>query len=264
MEHVKPVAEIDPSQSPATRVYWLHLQESKEMMKKAALIVWVLAAIAVVTRAQSSPPPLRWNRSCAERAFVVFTVLGDGLKGDLDGKLALGTTEKVFYVPKVSRGPGFSVSYGQTRKSGLWTVGFSRTVHGASFRGVKSTAYSNAIEVSGKGYLWTRAAILPYIQLGFELPWLHVTNAAERGGVIYDANYLGLGVQAGAGLLIPLNDRIFVTCGGSYRFLALMYAKGPGRGRDVTNLNIDRTGPRRDIFLRVPGFRLEIGLSYIF
>jgi hypothetical protein len=42
-----------------------------------------------------------------------------------------------------------------------------------------------------------------------------------------------------------------------------MYAKGPGRGRDVTNLNIDRTGPRRDIFLRVPGFRLEIGLSYI-
>jgi len=234
------------------------------MMKKAALIAWVLTAVAVTAPAQSSLPPFRWNRSCAERAFVVFTVLGDALKGDLDGQLALGNSEKVFYVPKVSRGPGFSVSYGQTRKSGFWTVGFSRTVHDASFRGVKSTAYSNAIEVSGKGYLWTRAAVLPYIQLGFELPWLHVTDAAERGGVIYDANYLGLGVQAGAGLLIPLNDRIFVTCGGSYRFLALMYAKGPGRGRDVTNLNIDRTGPRRDIFLRVPGFRLEIGLSYIF
>jgi len=233
------------------------------MTKKAALIVWVLAAIAVAAPAQSSAVPLRWSRSCAEHAFVAFTVLGDALKGDLDGKLALGTTEKVFYVPKVSRGSGFSVSYGQTRKSGLWTVGFSRTVHDASFRGVKSTAYSNAIEVSGKGYLWTRAAILPYIQLGFEAPWLHVSHAAERGGVIYDANYLGLGVQAGAGLLIPLGDRIFVTCGGSYRFLALMYAKGPGRGRDVTNLYIDRTGPRRDIFLRVPSLRLEIGVSYI-
>ena len=234
------------------------------MMKKAALIAWVLTAVASAAPAQCSLLPFRWNRGCADREFLAFTIQRDGLKGDLDGQLALGNSEKVFYVPKVSRGPGFSVSCGQTQASGLWTVGFSRTVHNASFRGVKSTAYSNAIEISGKSYLWTQAAILPYIQLGFEIPWLHVINAAERDGVIYDANYLGLGVQAGTGLLIPLNDKIFVTCGGSYRFLALMYAKGPGRSRDVTNLNVDRTGPRRDIFLRVPGLRIEMGLSYIF
>jgi hypothetical protein len=41
-----------------------------------------------------------------------------------------------------------------------------------------------------------------------------------------------------------------------------MYAKGPGRGRDVTNLNIDRSGPRRDIFLKVPGLRIEVGIGY--
>jgi len=262
-ERFKPAAGTGPSQNPAIRVYWLGLQEFKDMMKKACLIIWVLTAIAMTAPAQSSTVPLRWSRSLSGRSFFAFTVLGDALKGDLDGKLALGTTEKVFYVPKVSGGAGFSVSYGQTRKYGLWTVGFSRTVHHASFRGVKSTAYSNAIEVSGKGYLWTGAGVLPYIQLGFEAPWLHVSHAAESGGIFYDANYLGVGVQAGVGLLIPLGDRIFVTCGGSYRFLALMYAKGPGRGRDVTNLYIDRTGPRRHIFLRVPSLRLEIGVSYV-
>jgi len=223
----------------------------------------VLAAAVPVLAGVAAPTPDRWSRSCAERGFVTVSILRNTLEGDLDGKLALGTTEKVFYVPRLGAGYGLSVGYGQLRKSGQWMVSITRSVHDASFRGIGSSASYNAIEFGGKGYLWTRGFVLPYIQVGFGLPWLHVRDAAERGGKIYDANYLGLAVNAGGGLLVPLGQRIFVTCGATYRYFAGMYAKGPGRGRDVTNLYIDRTGPRREIFLKVPGLRFEIGIGYL-
>ncbi|MBP1768104.1 MAG: hypothetical protein H6P98_2219, partial [Candidatus Aminicenantes bacterium] len=47
-----------------------------------------------------------------------------------------------------------------------------------------------------------------------------------------------------------------------YHYFAYMYAKGPGRARDVTNLYVDRTGPKRDVFLKVPGLRFEVGINY--
>lgn len=233
-------------------------------MKKYALFsAAVLAAAVPMLGDVAARPPVGWNRSCADRAFVTVSFLRNTFEGDLDGKLALGTTEKVFYVPKLGAGLGLSIGYGELRKSGLWMVNFTRSVHDASFRGIGSSASYNAVEFGGKGYLWTRGPLLPYIQVGFGLPWLHVRDAAERGGKIYDANYLGLAINGGGGLLIPLGPRTFLTCGATYRYFAGMYAKGPGRGRDVTNLYRDRTGPRRDIFLKVPGLRFEIGIGYL-
>ncbi len=231
---------------------------------KALLLAAVLGAWAPVWAGDPALPPVPWNRSCADRAFFMVSLIGNTLEGDLDGKLALGTTEKVFYVPKVDAGPGLSVGYGQTRKNGLWMVNLTRSFHDASFRGTDSSASYNAIEFGGKGYLWTRGAFLPYLQVGFGVSWLHVRDAAERGGTVYDANYLGLSVSGGGGLLVPLGSRMFLSGGATYRYFAGMYAKGPGRGRDVTNLYIDRTGPRRDIFLKVPGLRFEAGVGYFF
>jgi hypothetical protein len=231
--------------------------------RRALVLIAALAAAVPAARDASSGPPVRWNRSCADRAFVTVSVLRNTLEGDLDGKLALGNVEKVFYVPKLDPGLGLSVGYGQTRKNGLWMIVFTHSVHDAAFRGGKSTSSYNGIEFGGKGYLWTGGAVLPYVQIGFGLPWVHVPGAAERGGKIYAANYLGLSVNGGAGLLVPLGSRTFLTCGATYRYFAGMYAKGPGRGRDVTNLNIDRTGPRREIFLKVPGLRIEIGIGYL-
>ena len=232
------------------------------MYKQALLLAAVLAASVPALADVSAFPPARWNRSYADRAFVTVSVLRNTLEGDLDGKLALGTTEKVFYVPKLDPGLGFSVGYGQTRKNGLWTINFTRSVHEAAFGGIGSSASYNAIEFGGKGYLWT-GAFLPYVQVGFGLPWVHVRDAAERDGKISDANYLGLSVNGGGGILVPVGSRTFITFGVTYRYFAGMYAKGPGRGRDVTNLYIDRTGPRRDIFLKVPGLRFEIGIGYL-
>lgn len=225
----------------------------------AAALAWAVPALAEV----EAVPSVRWNRSCADRAFVAVSLLANTLAGDFDGKLVLGTTEKVFYVPKLDAGPGLSIGYGQTRKSGLWMVNFAHSVHRASFLMDRSTASYNGLEFGGKGYLWTRSAVIPYIQVGFGVSWVHVPGAAERDGRIYAANYLGLSVNGGGGLLVPMGPRTFLTCGATYRYFAGMYAKGPGRGRDVTNLYIDRTGPRRDIFLKVPGLRLEVGIGYL-
>ncbi len=233
-------------------------------MKKQALFLAAAFAAAVPAAAKiSDVPPVRWNLSCTDRTFVTVSVLRNTLEGDFDGKLALGNMEKVFYVPKLDAGLGLSVGYGQTRKNGLWTISFTRSVHDAAFRGGKSTASYNAIELNGTGYLWTGGPFLPYVRIGFGLPWVHVPGAAERGGKIYAANYLGLSVSGGGGLLVPLGSRTFLTCGATYRYFAGLYAKGPGRGRDVTNLSIDRTGPRRDIFLKVPGLRIEVGIGYL-
>lgn len=233
-------------------------------MKKQALFLAVVLAAAFPAVADDAWVPwVRWNRSCADRAFVTVSVLRNTLEGDLDGKLALGTTEKVFYVPKLDAGLGLSVGYGHTRENGLWMVNFTRSIHDASFRGIASSASYNAIEFGGKGYLWTRGAVLPYVQVGFGPSWLHVRDAAERDGKIYNANYLGISANGGGGILVPVGSRTFLTCGVTYRYFAGMYAKGPGRGRDVTNLYIDRTGPRRDIFLKVPGLRIEVGIGYL-
>jgi len=73
-----------------------------------------------------------------------------------------------------------------------------------------------------------------------------------------------LAVHGGGGFLLPISPRIFLNAGALYRYTAYLYAKGPGRGRDVTNLYIDQTGPRRDIFLKAPGLRFALGIGYLF
>ena len=231
----------------------------RTLLAAAVLAAWVPA------RAGDSPVPgMSWNRAMANKAFLSVTLLRNTLEGDLDGTLALGTTEKVFYVPKLDPGLGLSIGYGRTLKTGVWMVNFTRSVHDASFRGTGSSASYNAVEFGGKGYLTTRAPFFPYLQVGFGVSSLHVNDAAERGGKIYDANYLGLSVNGGGGVLVPVGPRVFLTAAATYRFFAGMYAKGPGRARDVTNLYIDRTGPRRKIFLKIPGLRLEAGVGYFF
>jgi len=235
-----------------------------EMKKMTLFLAAVLAAWAPARADDLIAPAVRWDRTSTSRPFLTVSVLRNTLEGDLDGLLALGTTEKVFYIPKLDPGLGLSVGYGRSRKNGLWMVNFTRSFHNASFRGTDSSASYNAIEFGGRGYLWTRAPVLPYLQAGFGMSLLHVRDAAERGGTIYDANYVGLSVNGGAGVHVPLGPRMFLTGGATYRFFAGMYAKGPGRGRDVTNLYIDRTGPRRHIFLKVPGLRLEAGVGYFF
>ncbi len=233
-------------------------------MKKIFPPTVILLLLVTAGRAAAQLPPRIWDPNRDDRYFLSFSVLRDDLMGDLNGKLVLGTSEKAFFIPKLDPLWGVAISVGRMRKNGLWSISYSQTRSQATFQETSSRAVSHTLGMIGKGYLLTRGAIKPYIRFGFDLVWLHVNRGAERRDVRYGANYLGLGVGGGLGVMIQIGRKLFVTAGGTYRYLAYMYAKGPGRGRDVTNLYIDCDGPRRHIFLKAPGPRLEIGLGYVF
>jgi hypothetical protein len=235
--------------------------KKKYCRRHFAAAVFLLAVS--VSGALAQLPPRVWDPRPVAKSFMEFGVIRDDLGGDLDGKLILGTTEKAFFIPKLKPSWGAGIRFGRMLKSGLWTVGYSQTRTTAAFQGRSEGAVSNALEVAGKGFLLTRSAVKPYLRVGFDLVWLRVHAGAIRGDILYNANYMGLGVGGGAGVLVRLSPKVFLTAGGTYRYLAYMYAKGPGRGRDVTNLYVDRTGPRRDIFLKVPGPRFEVTIGYM-
>ncbi len=210
--------------------------------------------------------PLRAQRALVSepyRFFVGGFALRDSFGGDFDGTLVLGNSEKVFYVPKLEPHVGFGVTFGGIGKAGLWSVSLVKSAHPAIVQGRNTSASYHAVEVSGLGFLVRKFPIVPYVLLGFDVPWASVNEGAEKAGFMSDATYLGLGVHTGGGLLTMVSNRVFLMAGAQYRFLGFLYASGPGRNRDVTNLYVNRTGPRRDKFLRVQGLCLEFGIGYL-
>ena len=87
-------------------------------------------------------------------------------------------------------------------------------------------------------------------------------NVSDRSGKYFDATYLGIGANAGAGLLAPVSSRMFFSVSFIYRFIGYLYANGPVKGIDVTDLFDDVSGPRHHRFLRAPVLALELSLGY--
>jgi len=196
-----------------------------------------------------------------DRFFFGITAYKDSFKGDFDGNLVLGNAAKVFFVPKLSSQHGFGLSFGRRLKSGLWSISYLRAAHETTFRGIKGESTSNIIDVNGKAYLFRKLPVLPYILLGFTVPWITVKDGAVQGYIPYDATYWGLGVNAGAGLAVPITKRLFFTAGFAYKFMGFMFITGPGKGKDVTNLYVDQYGSRREKILRMKGLNFEFGIG---
>jgi len=199
------------------------------------------------------------------KLFVEVSGFNDAFyKGDLDGALVIGDPERAYFIPKLSPHVGFSLAVGGGLKSGTWSVSLNRSVHQVIFQEMRSDCASNMLEVRGRGYLLRTNPIFPYILLGFNIPWLKVRNGAIKESTRYDASYLGLGVTTGGGITIRLNSKLSISGGVVYRFIAYLYAGGAGNSRDVTNLYVDRTGPKRKGFLKAQTRGVEFGLSYTF
>jgi len=182
---------------------------------------------------------------------------------DLNGNMVLGNADQVFYIPRVTSGFGFGIGFGRRFRSGLWSLSYLSSGHDATFQGLKSTAVSNLVQFNARTFLLKNSKVKPFVYFGLAFPWLKVyDNAADKQGKIVDATYLGLGVNAGAGVLLPISSRMFFSGSVIYRYLAYLYANGPGVGIDVTDLFDDRTGPRHKPFLRSPVFALELSIAY--
>jgi hypothetical protein len=230
-------------------------------MSRVAAALFLLAAfLPVLTAAQeatfAAPPTEK------ARFFFGFTACRTSPGGELDGKLVLGDPVYAYFLPRLDPSAGFSVQGGAALKSGIWSAGYFQSSHNAYFQGWERSATLHAVEIEGKGYLIRARPVRPFLLAGFSIPWLTVKDGSLKGDAVYDAHYIGLGVKVGAGLAAQIVPRVILTAGLHYRYLALLYVKGGGKARDVANLYVDRFGPKRRSFIKVPSTGWEIGLVF--
>jgi opacity protein-like surface antigen len=183
---------------------------------------------------------------------------------DLDGALVLGNADQVFYVPRVRFGLGFGVGFGRRLRSGMWSVSYSASGHDVTFQERNGSATMNLVQFNARTFLLKTQALKVFAHFGLNFPWLTVyDDSADRYGKVFDATYLGLGFNAGAGVQVPVSDRMFFSASILYRYIGFLYARGPQAGIDVTDLFEDRSGPRHPYFLRAPAWALELSLGYV-
>ena len=183
--------------------------------------------------------------------------------GDLDGALVVGNADQVFYVPKIRPSLGFGIGFGRRFRSGLWAITYLVSGHDASFQERESTAVSRLVQINARTFLFRTSPLRLFAHFGLNFPWLKVRDdVADRNGKWHDATYLGVGANAGAGILSPVSSRMFFSASLVYRFVGYLYAKGPVKGIDVTDLFDGVTGPRHPRFLRAPVIALELSLGY--
>jgi hypothetical protein len=213
--------------------------------------------------AQDTPAELPPVPDKGDFFFEVTTQYLSFSHRDLNGSMVLGNAEQVFYIPRVKSGFGFGVGFGRRFRSGLWSLSYLSSGHDVTFQDRRSTAVSNLVQFNARTFVLKNPKMKLFLYVGLDFPWLKVyDNAADRQGKTVDATYLGLGVNAGGGVLLPISGRMFFSGSVIYRYLAYLYANGPGVGIDVTDLFDDRTGPRHHPYLRAPVLALELSLGY--
>jgi len=122
---------------------------------------------------------------------------------------------------------------------------------------------SRLVQLNSRTFLFRTSPLRFFIHFGLNFPWLKVReNVSDRSGRFYDATYLGVGANAGAGLLLPVSSRMFFSGSLIYRFIGYLYASGPVKGIDVTDLFDDVSGTRHRRYLRAPVIALELSLGY--
>lgn len=183
-------------------------------------------------------------------------------RGDFDGQLVLGNSTKLFYIPGPAESTGFGLHFGCDVSRGFWRISFIRSSHRAAILDRTSRAVYNALVLDGLAYVFPRWRVTPYLQVGINIPWVTVKDGSlYENARLTDATYIGLGVNAGAGLCARIGE-VFVAAGPVVRPLAFLYAYGEGRGRDVGNLYINGDGPKQPHFLEVLGLGFELHLGF--
>ncbi|MBN2206088.1 MAG: hypothetical protein JW742_01670, partial [Candidatus Aminicenantes bacterium] len=218
-------------------------------------VVWVWLAVLAATgpREVSAQAYGDWvSPADKPRAFLGLSVFQDGPGGEFDGKYVLGDPTYAFFFPQLDGGAGLHLYGGGVLKGGIWSVGYFQSGHRARFQGMERTAGIHGIEVEGRGFLIREKPVRPYLQAGFTIPWVTVKAGCTVNGIARDALYMGLGAKLGVGLAAEVAPNLLLAAGAHYRYLALLYVKGGKESRDVANFYVDRFGPKRRSFIKVP------------
>lgn len=219
--------------------------------------------LAVAAAAQEPPAVIP---AAHEKGAFFFEATAHYLsisRRDLYGGMVLGNADQVFFIPRVKPGLGLGFGFGRRLRSGLWSISYRVAGHDAAFQGRDSTAVSRLVQVDSRTYLLKTDSLKLFAHFGLIFPWLTVRdNVADKRGVLHDATYLGVGVNAGGGVMLPVSSRMFFSASLIYRLIGYLYAKGPVKGIDVTDLFDDVSGPRHRRYLRAPALALELSLGY--
>jgi len=222
------------------------------------LLNWMLA-LAAQDAAVVIPEPVERGSFFFEATTQYLSFKGS----DLNGNMVLGNAEQVFFIPRVKPSLGFGIGFGRRFRSGLWSVSYLVSGHDVTFQGKAGTAVSRLLQLNSRTFLLRTAPLRFFAHFGLNFPWLKVRdNVADKNRRFSDATYLGVGVNAGAGLLLPVSSRMFFSGSIIYRFIGYLYARGPVKGIDVTDLFDDITGPRHRRYLGAPVIALELSLGY--
>ena len=229
-------------------------------------ITYTLPVLLLLVRCASAQEPPAHNTRAAESGAFFIEATSQYLSfshTDLNGTMVLGNADEVFYIPRVKPSLGFGFGFGRRYRSGLWSASYLVSGHDVSFQGRDGTAVSRLFQINSRSFLLKTPSLKVFLHFGLIFPWLTVhNNSADRNGKIFDATYLGVGANAGAGVLLPVSTRMFFSASLIYRLIGYLYANGPLRGIDVTDLFDDRTGPRHRRYLQAPVLALELSLGY--
>ncbi|MBN1272499.1 MAG: hypothetical protein JXB26_09530 [Candidatus Aminicenantes bacterium] len=185
------------------------------------------------------------------------------LEGDFDGNLILFNEKQAFITPRMEKGTGFGLNFGIKSRFGLWSFVYLRSTHKNMFQGKEGESVFRVVGLDAMPFLMTWGRLRPYLLIGINIPWIIVkdgwTYYDSSGG---DASFVGIGVNAGGGLLFHLQPRLFIRGTAAYRYLGFLYVSGEkGRSRDVTDLYISEGNNKQDQYLAMQGWTFSISLG---
>ena len=88
-------------------------------MKVTKKTIHQIATIIFFTCFFTLPLTAYQDLQADEGSYLSFKYLNLSIQGDLDGKMILGNSEKVFYIPQLSDGQGICLSFGKKRHRSL-------------------------------------------------------------------------------------------------------------------------------------------------
>lgn len=227
------------------------------------LLAMLMLILPLILAAQEEPLVVAEPQDRGSFFFEATSQYLSFALADLDGAGIIGNADQVFFLPRIKPSLGLGIGFGRRFRSGLWAVTYLVSGHDAGFQARESTAVSRLVQIHSRIFLIRASRLRPFLHVGLSFPWLKVRdNAADNNGALHDATYAGVGVNGGAGLLAPVSSRMFFSASLVCRYLGYLYAYGPVKGIDVTDLFDDVNGSRHRRFLRAPVIALELSLGY--
>jgi hypothetical protein len=233
--------------------------------RKTAAVLFALAAFSASASGYDKRFELAKARN--EGFYASLSARLQSVSGDFRNDLTLWHFDKAFYIPRLTgEGLDYGLGLGIGRKTAYstWEVRYSMALPKASVNGKDRTIQMHELEISGRSFFNPGRRLQPYGLLGIDLPLVIVHDGSSYQGALLDAAYIGVGLEAGAGLVWDFAPDTFLDLGIVYRIQGYFYAYGEGKGRDINHLRTVQDGEKLGRLLRSSTLAVTASLGFMF